>query len=593
MNYLAKSQLFLSSSLMLLKGLVIGLISNSFPAFAAPDIDCISVDKEKLRSYTVSSVVVLGHKFSKTQQNEINRISGVGGLIDFKNVIALQAYIANIFKNDIDEIKSGFVSAVSQPTHYCLDQTNLAEKRLKIVISPYYIRVATGGNAYVSEFRLQTPKVSFSSNILPNSTPLSFDSDQRYGTSAELRIDKIDLYSSNNFDISASTYVKKSLSRSYADYAAGIEFKPSESDGVKVFNYKVKLVYANKLYPLGVQDKWSEDLALVYSIRSGTIASPQAYQVGGSTSFGKSLYSTLTNQGSLNQEFTSSLFGTVSFNAISGRMEIGGIGQYSNSSLTSTYYTMRSFLRYEAELGADTNTVGITFLAGAGGSIGNVPDSNKFFAGYNSLALSSNTISAQSSLKDSFGDATLRSAGSNQLGALDRYGNEVGGTRYVNGGLSVAIPIKAWAKPLIPDMQVCLAEDIIPCPVYSTVREQLANQFNDQYGNAVGTYAVQQNISIEQAEKELKPIWEKRVWPVFNTIVNKTNLYSVRPLLLADFVQLGADQIASSFVGLGGGIQASFVNASLELGYMKTLAPERFNHVGNFFMRFRIRNFSF
>jgi hypothetical protein len=86
-----------------------------------------------------------------------------------------------------------------------------------------------------------------------------------------------------------------------------------------------------------------------------------------------------------------------------------------------------------------------------------------------------------------------------------------------------------------------------------------------------------------------------QVIPAVNNLVDNVNIFSVRPFVAVDIAQLGATISSygfakSTYVGVGGGLQANLVGTSLEMGYMQSVAPSSSYSEGNFFLRFVLKD---
>lgn len=90
-----------------------------------------------------------------------------------------------------------------------------------------------------------------------------------------------------------------------------------------------------------------------------------------------------------------------------------------------------------------------------------------------------------------------------------------------------------------------------------------------------------------------KQIFDREITPAINYLIDRANLYSIKPMLMLDDVaQIPGDEVGSKiWAGVGGGVQINIVKAKFETGYMQTLAPSTDSSIGNFFLRFVFKDF--
>ncbi|HEY1397725.1 hypothetical protein [Roseateles sp.] len=215
-------------------------------------------------------------------------------------------------------------------------------------------------------------------------------------------------------------------------------------------------------------------------------------------------------------------------------------------------------------------TWGLEVMAGAGRVSDRAPAAERFYGGG----------AKEQFLYDGLGSAALsrapdgpllRSAGQGQAGLP----GQRGGTRYWHLNAQVAIPVKAWSSPLIPDERVDLGDTDSngnprpPIPL----KTLLGNQLDVSGPSMLVATLVAQGKSSEEAKREADAAFDE-VRPAAHFIIDKASLHAVRPLLLMDVAGLsdGSGQFSARWVAVGAGVGVTVVTARLEGGLMRTVS---------------------
>ena len=141
---------------------------------------------------------------------------------------------------------------------------------------------------------------------------------------------------------------------------------------------------------------------------------------------------------------------------------------------------------------------------------------------------------------------------------------------------------------LIPeDAEVIKDDDEDPIPLNEYLVEESENQFNSALRIAKASGDI-----TETEVTESRITFQQEVVPVVKYLATKATLYSIKPVIYADYALLSSrvsGSSATSYVGIGGGVRASILNADLEAGYMHTISPVKSSCEGNVFLRFLMR----
>jgi hypothetical protein len=227
---------------------------------------------------------------------------------------------------------------------------------------------------------------------------------------------------------------------------------------------------------------------------------------------------------------------------------------------------------YAGEFLVSSNqTIGVDLIAGGGRLWGDAPTSRRFFGGNPSSQFLYDGMS-QRGLRELPAGPMIRSLGQ---GEASGGAGANGGDRFWHVNLNFSVPIRSWSFPLIPD------ED--------EVRAALRAGINGGRSMLVATLK-KEGMSAAEARAEADRILGE-IRPLTAYIIDRANLYAVKPLLLFDAAGLSGTGARSTWTALGGGVQLTVVTARLELGYMHTLSGPTDSRSGNFFAHLVFQNF--
>ena len=267
------------------------------------------------------------------------------------------------------------------------------------------------------------------------------------------------------------------------------------------------------------------------------------------------------------------------------------------------YNRLAGLLGYQKEFGAGTQTLGVEALLGGGKAWGRVPVYASFFGGNNVGNFLYEGPGSPTNTEFPAGPY-LRSYGKSEAGAHTAFGAVTGGTNYWHANLSVAIPVKPWSRPLIPDEVVQfetrpakklneLLEDFAITSANSTIFNALMDEIKEELMKKDPT------LSEDDAEEKAAPIADARakeiverdMAPNIRFIARHANLFAVKPLLMFDYAQIGGTSGNSlRRYAAGGGVQFVVVLARAEIGYMRTLTRVTGEPTGNVVFRLTFQN---
>ncbi len=250
------------------------------------------------------------------------------------------------------------------------------------------------------------------------------------------------------------------------------------------------------------------------------------------------------------------------------------------------------FARVAAQLGyarefnlGDGPTWGLELLAGAGRLSSRTPEVDRFFAGNAAGQFLYDGAGSPSMLQLPRGPL-LRSVGQGQ-GSLAA---QRGGNRYWHFNANLALPIRAWSEPLIPDESTGLDDPETGKPV--RIKALLRKQVDVSGPSMLAATLATQGISDAEATRQAADSFAE-IQPAVHYLVDSASLYAVRPLLLLDVAGLSDSASASSarWVAVGAGVGLSIVTARIEAGYMHTVSgPRLAGGRGAAFMRIVFQN---
>jgi hypothetical protein len=267
------------------------------------------------------------------------------------------------------------------------------------------------------------------------------------------------------------------------------------------------------------------------------------------------------------------------------------------------YNRLAGLLGYQKEFGAGTQTLGIEALLGGGKAWGRVPVYASFFGG-NSIGNFLYEAPGSPTNTEFPAGPYLRSYGKSEAGARTAGGAVTGGRNYWHANLSVAIPVKPWSRPLIPDEMVPFEtrppkklNEVLEDFTIGSATSGIFNALMDEIKAEMMKKDPQ--LSDEEAEERATPIAdakskeivEREIAPNIRFIARHANLYAVKPLLMFDYAQIGGTSGSSlRRYAAGGGVQFVVILARAEIGYMRTLHRVTGEPTGNVVFRLTFQN---
>jgi len=253
-----------------------------------------------------------------------------------------------------------------------------------------------------------------------------------------------------------------------------------------------------------------------------------------------------------------------------------------------SYQRLVGRLGYAKEIPAGRNqTIGLELVAGGGKLEGNPPSYARFFGGNSAGQFLYDGPSFASLLKMPAGPL-VRSFGQGQAGFRTSSGGVSGGDSFWHVNASLAVPVGAWSRALIPDELT----DIEGADGKRVSLKQLLRKQVDVTGPSMLAATLRhEGMTAEEADRKAGEILGE-VQPATRFIIDDANLYSVKPLLMFDAAGMtgGRSRSADTWFAAGGGLQIVIVTAKLEVGYMRTVSGPTFGNRGNVFVRLVFQN---
>jgi hypothetical protein len=259
-----------------------------------------------------------------------------------------------------------------------------------------------------------------------------------------------------------------------------------------------------------------------------------------------------------------------------------------------SYHRVAGMAAYSKEfLVAPNQTIGVEAVLGGGRAWGEVPRYARFYGGNTSKSFLYEPDDSPILVAFPTGPL-LRSFGSGQAEARANSKSTTGGTSYWHLNMNVAVPVRAWSKPLVPDI-------IIPdFPVKNDdgtvtvedrpVRALLKYQGESAINNLRRVY-VKEGLSREEADKKARKELSG-VNSMLAFLADAANIYSIKPLLMFDAgcVRTPGDLGNRTRAAFGGGVQLTVVTAKFEAGYIRTVRSVPGDGKGNFLLRLVFQN---
>jgi hypothetical protein len=563
---------------------------------SANDASCGTITQSM--GYRVGSLSIGGRWLNKELRDKLYALLPLGSEFNSSNLdAAIELVVDELNSDPIDLHKSRF-SVAYVDAQVCKIPSTTGDKLASIAINPYYVQVdlSSVGRNILPIPRVDTP--AFSAGVPPllsSLSPLvSGFSDSNYGPSLQLEtstnlLDEFgnqeDKKNSGNSPLNLDLAYRRSLDK--PNYSLNAEVSFLDLNPLHKSKPQFTLGYSNSLEPLGRSSYWSEDGLLdigLYVKQAKSLI--RTYTVGINGKFSSDYIENAPELESYNSTSEQSVqaYAIGDMRLLRGVGRIGIWGDLAYPSNSDKYQRLAAQAGYATEVGKGHNTLGIKLMSSAGYAWGNPPQYGRFFGG----------TQATDFLYDSFFNSStrsfpagplLRSYGETQAGLKQANGLVLGATSYWGASLSSYIPIPGWSRPLIPDIKV-------------STNKNMGEMIKGQVKNSRRYIVIgleQAGYSRDDAEAESTRMLEQDIIPAVNNLVDHVNLFSIRPFVAVDFAQLGAQlspqgYARSTYLGAGGGIQANLIGASMELGYMQSIAPSRSNPQGNFFLRFVLKD---
>lgn len=255
----------------------------------------------------------------------------------------------------------------------------------------------------------------------------------------------------------------------------------------------------------------------------------------------------------------------------------------------SNYHRIASTVGWQRDFGRGTQAIGLEAVAGGGHGWGSIPNYARFFGG-NSGA---DFIYANPASPAMLGFPTgpvLRSYGHNQVASSNASGASLGGTSYWYVNLNVAIPIPPLSRPLIPRESICFdtRNGVEKC---STMSQIIKDQVSKSGKSFLATFYKGKGLSKTEAEQKAGNDL-KGISSIVGYIVDRANLYAIKPLIMADAGNVYGPDVSASpeRFSVGGGLQFVLVTAKFEAGYLRSTPTVAGQSTGNFVMRLTFHN---
>jgi hypothetical protein len=578
--------------------LTIGTTSKSY---AEQTIGCNEITAEM--GYRIRNVVVRGSWISKDVRDEVNKILQVGSIFEPQKAQQANNVITEyLAKGDPSNTRTRqlLVETLSQST--CpVGPPN--EKSVDITFTPYQLLLTSSDSNPLGVVpRIRTPGISIGSpSFLERyNTTFSILNDAGYGTSGAIAISSYltDQKAGNQpvnterNKLGMDLFARRAFVNNYYNYKVGIDYSQvGISSGRGLW---IEANYGNKREPVLDSSIWVEEASVGGGLKmrwkDGIIRRMKGGLSGGYS--GSATEATVI----INEKNTSSqglLRGFIladlrTFeNVQDGSTRIAGWAETTVASQDQGFQRMAATVGHMQHFGTGYNTLDFELVGSAGIAFGNPPQAKRFYVGSDTSNIFSLSPITQDNIDFPVGPM-FRGLGQSQGGVNYLNGREIGGTSYASVNLSIGIPIKSWSKPLIPeDAEVIKDDDEDPIPL----NEYLVTESEKQFNSALRIAKARGDIT-EAEVTESRITFPQEVVPVVNYLATKATLYSIKPVIYADYALLSSrvsGSSATSYFGIGGGVRASILNADLEVGYMHTISPVKSSGEGNVFLRFLLR----
>lgn len=565
---------------------------------------CDSITKEM--NYTVKSVTIAARWVSKELQAKVEQTIGVGQLFDPANVFLAM----DLVKDEINKNEARFSVRLlgsigvfyNTAARTCPGEADPERKEISIVIKPFYLRIDLYniGNSTLPIPR--TAKPTFYKNVpalmLATAPIVNFINDSRSGASFKiqtqtdlLHLGSIKRNNDSSFinQLNLGLDLQKSATEPFYDFNGALQFShPVYTD--KGLGWNIGVIYAERYQPLLENENKSSQLKVFGSISgNGNRSFFRKYLASAGVLFSKYNYKVLNN--TMGQDET-----IYNINAVTdGRVANGftRLGIWFNAAVPKnnnalSYQRIAGRLGYAVPLGPGHNAVELETIASAGYTWKTPGPYNEFVAGNSSFNFLYTGMQSFNAVHFPEGPV-IRSLGEKTGGIPVTTNTTFGGTSYWGLNFNISIPVRKWARALIPDVDVRINKnDTCPglqCKVRNAWRQSIASIAFDL---AMNDPTLSDSAATQAATKQL----EKDVAPPLRYIADRANIYSVKPLVLVDIGEIYNRKLSNQlWLATGIGLQINVVIARLDIGYMHTLAPGVGAGKGNFLVRMSFQNF--
>lgn len=558
---------------------------------------CNSVTEEM--EYTVKEVEIKAWWMPDAFAEEVAALTGKGKRYDPAKINSVQ----NIIKEELLKSEAaiartlidGSISVLYISSDVCDISTPDGPREVRVQYRPWYLRVDL---LNIGNNRLPIPRTArplFRKNIpalLHSTTPVpGLFTDASYGWGVSLQtasrlIGKENLSQKNRM-LDVLVHARKSLQHSYYGLDATLQYSHRfRSDSTLSVNL-LALINASEDPLLELKNRQFQT-----AIRGGIKGAfnhnfLHGYHAGIYWRYLKTNLAHLTNPAAYISENAYGMYALMDGRAGKGFSRLAvwlDAAHPQHPTLNDHYQRLVSRLAYAVSLGNNHSQVDIETQAGFGYTWSEAPQYHQFYAGnqpvpflYEPVHSMRHTTIPAGPLMRSLGERT---------GSFG-YNNHTGGQTFWHLNLNLAIPVKAFSKPLIPD--VLIQEE----PREITLRSALKSQ-----AKTVENFIIEDLIenkgypNDEATEKHAARIVNRDIRPTLNFLADKANVYSIKPVLLSDLAGMKDHHgHYATWWGAGLGLQLNIVVARFEASYMHTFAPSSFNRRGNFFMRISVQNF--
>lgn len=576
------------------------LISDIASGQAADSCNAITASM----NYTVRSVSIKGRFVPDVLQQKAEQIIGVGTLFDPARLGPAQEEIRTALVSSEQNFFMRFVKQSSSIlyiyTKVCPVVTDSTSRQVSVEIFPYYLRVdlvSIGDNILPIPRSARPVFFTQVPTVLKITSPIAgFYNDRNYGPAIFVRTNTDLLHvlgkpsgNKNNglWHLNFGLQIRKSLSQSFNDIGTGFELNRSDFN-VKNLGWSLGGYYGHQSLPLGKEESTRNMFGLnagITRIRRLLVFSKYAVNAGFRYS--------RNDFGDQARQFVSERGLRIAF---IGDSRIGQgmsrFGIYFDDNLPKNFGAGKSYQRLSSNLGYNTvigkehNNIDVEVLAGGGLSWGNVPLYNQFWPGNGARNFMYESLSGMANQGYAPGPS-VRSLGENEGGIRNPSGYLQGGSAYWHINFNLSIPIRAWARPLIPD--IVISET---ARRRSTLRSALKGVV-ETTKNAIISDLID-NDSLpdnEETEKIADNIVNRDIRPTINFLADRANVYAIKPVALFDMARLYNDGNSKTWYAAGAGLQVIIINAKLQAGYMHTLSPVSDHHKGNFFVKLTVSDF--